>query len=37
VLHYGVESRLTWLDRLADLPARETQEGVLTGGGESAS
>ena len=31
VLHYGVESRLRWLDALANLPARETEDGGLTG------
>lgn len=31
--HYGVESRLTWLDRLDGLPREETNLGGVTGGG----
>lgn len=31
--HYGVESRLTWLDRLDRLPREETSLGGVTGGG----
>ena len=29
--HYGVESRLPWLDRLDGLPAAETETGGITG------
>ena len=33
-LHYGVESRVHWLDKLTDLPEHETQAGGLTGNEE---
>ncbi len=29
--HYGIESRVYWLDTLQDLPEQETQTGGLTG------
>ncbi len=33
-LNYGVESRLSWLATIHDLPDRETSPGGLTGGDE---
>ncbi len=32
-MHYGVESRLSWLDRLDALPREESGLGGITGGG----